>query len=206
MRVFILGAFENSRKNGYLTEKIWRAFQAGAIPLYFGSQYVFEAFNPARFIFVDETKVEVALERVKYLYENPEEYAKILDLPLFQKSFLRNSFTLNPQSVFSGRIRSAIKSFAMCPQSYLGFSTLTNYAIPSLCIFFNATSETKEVVHESCSRMETFSWHMWQKLYLKMQGFFLLRHTGTNLCLTNVGNKAVSGNCNHEKGNKSNTR
>lgn len=43
-------AYENSSHPGYTTEKIYEAFLAGAIPIYWGDPRVEEDFNPAAFI------------------------------------------------------------------------------------------------------------------------------------------------------------
>ncbi|MBP7866501.1 MAG: glycosyltransferase [Acidobacteria bacterium] len=43
-------AYENSSHPGYTTEKIYEAFLAGAVPIYWGSPRVEEDFNPAAFI------------------------------------------------------------------------------------------------------------------------------------------------------------
>ena len=43
-------AFENASHPGYVTEKIVDAFQAGCVPIYWGSSRVTEEFNPTTFI------------------------------------------------------------------------------------------------------------------------------------------------------------
>jgi hypothetical protein len=56
-------AFENASQPGYVTEKIVDAFQAGCVPIYWGSSRVAEEFNPSTFIdfHCDEAEVRHSL-------------------------------------------------------------------------------------------------------------------------------------------------
>jgi alpha(1,3/1,4) fucosyltransferase len=44
-------AMENRAARGYNTEKIINAFQAGSIPIYYGTTEVFDVFNARAFVF-----------------------------------------------------------------------------------------------------------------------------------------------------------
>lgn len=50
---FVL-AMENSKRDGYVTEKIVNAFYSGAIPIYWGSSNISDLFNKDAFINVDD--------------------------------------------------------------------------------------------------------------------------------------------------------
>ncbi len=49
---------ENSDSPGYVSEKILHAFLAGAVPIYYGSSYVFNIFNSKAFVFFDFDSLE----------------------------------------------------------------------------------------------------------------------------------------------------
>lgn len=76
--------FENTCKQGYVTEKILQAKTAGCIPIYWGDEYVTKDFNPNSFIYVNKFKsFNECLEYVKYVDNNFEEYNKYCKEPLF---------------------------------------------------------------------------------------------------------------------------
>merc|ERR1711871_1196018 len=58
-------SIENSKKLGYITEKIWRAIKAGAVPIYYGSRYIFNIFNPKSIIFLEFGRIKDALQQAK---------------------------------------------------------------------------------------------------------------------------------------------
>ena len=73
--------FENVDVPFYITEKIFVAFQSGAIPIYWGTQDVFKVFNREAFIFWDPDHPELALERLAYLEANPDAYKEMQARP-----------------------------------------------------------------------------------------------------------------------------
>ncbi len=79
-------AFENSTMSGYTTEKIFEAFAADTIPVYWGSPRIAEEFNPEAFInchaFPDFKSV---VERVKEINENQELYLKMIKAPIVRE-------------------------------------------------------------------------------------------------------------------------
>jgi GR25 family glycosyltransferase involved in LPS biosynthesis len=79
---FVL-ACENSRSNGYLTEKLLHAKLAGCVPIYWGDPYVELDFNPGSFVNVSDFKTaDELLDRIKFLDTNNEEWIKIANAPL----------------------------------------------------------------------------------------------------------------------------
>ena len=90
---FVL-CMESYVRDGYVTEKILVAFLAGAIPVYYGSQTVFDIFNRESFVFFDVKNPLEAIARIRELEENPREYQRMRNLPIlvdgeqtFQKYF-----------------------------------------------------------------------------------------------------------------------
>jgi GR25 family glycosyltransferase involved in LPS biosynthesis len=74
---------ENSRSNGYLTEKLLHAKLAGCIPIYWGDPFVELDFNPDSFINVSDFKTaDDLLDRIKLLDSNETEWNKVANTPL----------------------------------------------------------------------------------------------------------------------------
>lgn len=77
-------AFENSAFKGYTTEKIYDAFIAGCIPIYWGDPSIERYFNPKRFINYNDYKKENELvDYLIYLDQNPQEAKKYFIEPIF---------------------------------------------------------------------------------------------------------------------------
>jgi len=75
-------AFENSKHGWYFSEKIWQAFSAGVVPLYYGTDDIFEVFNKDAFIYLDPRKPETGLAKIKAAMEDEEVYMRYLRAPL----------------------------------------------------------------------------------------------------------------------------
>ena len=73
---------ENNKAKGYISEKIVNAFLAGCIPIYYGTEEVFNIFNRKSFIFYDAANPKPALERVAYLERNRTAYDMVLEEPI----------------------------------------------------------------------------------------------------------------------------
>ena len=74
--------FENSKVDGYVTEKILEGFSAHTIPIYWGCQEVVKYFNPEAFIYISGPEdVDAAIEMIKYLDNNDEAYLNMLSQP-----------------------------------------------------------------------------------------------------------------------------
>jgi alpha(1,3/1,4) fucosyltransferase len=74
--------FENTSKDGYVTEKIVNAMLAGAIPIYWGDPNVTKHFNPKSFINVHDFKdLSAVVDQVKEIDENDQLYKAMLAEP-----------------------------------------------------------------------------------------------------------------------------
>ncbi len=82
-------AFENSRSNGYTTEKLYDAFESFSIPIYWGNALVAREFNPKAFINCNDydNDFDAVIERVKELDNDPEKYLSMLRENPFQPDF-----------------------------------------------------------------------------------------------------------------------
>lgn len=101
-------AFENSSKNGYLTEKIFDAFAADTIPIYYGDPTVTELINPNTFILVKSKEdFKKAIKLIEKIDQNDKLYEKyfkediiinkkyINDMQKKFKNFIYNIFDQN---------------------------------------------------------------------------------------------------------------
>lgn len=75
-------AFENSSRDGYVTEKLPNALTARTIPIYYGSPSITEEFNPKRFINIhDYSNMEAAIARVREIDQDDAQYLSIVNEP-----------------------------------------------------------------------------------------------------------------------------
>lgn len=87
---------ENSRANGYITEKIFEAIISGCIPIYYGGgtpntneakqSIEPEILNPEAFIFYNGNNEEEAFAKVKELWENQSAYEEFCKIPPFKEN------------------------------------------------------------------------------------------------------------------------
>lgn len=90
-------AFENSRKEGYTTEKIVQAWQAGTIPIYWGNKKVVEEFNPKAFINVyDFNSFDDCIEYIKKVDQDDKLYLSIQKEPIFIENSIGKQYYDNP--------------------------------------------------------------------------------------------------------------
>ena len=74
--------FENEQFDGYTTEKIVEAFAAQTIPIYWGDPSIARTFNPDAFINIrDINSFDQAMEKIKSLDKNDDEYIRMLRAP-----------------------------------------------------------------------------------------------------------------------------
>eukprot|EP00533_Pseudo-nitzschia_delicatissima_P012002 CAMPEP_0197270032 /NCGR_PEP_ID=MMETSP1432-20130617/6560_1 /TAXON_ID=44447 /ORGANISM="Pseudo-nitzschia delicatissima, Strain UNC1205" /LENGTH=238 /DNA_ID=CAMNT_0042735275 /DNA_START=49 /DNA_END=765 /DNA_ORIENTATION=- len=73
---------EHAKEPAYVTEKILMAFLGGCIPIYYGSELVFDIFNRDSFVYYDIENPQPAIDLVQKLEENPSEYSKMLRKPI----------------------------------------------------------------------------------------------------------------------------
>ena len=77
---------ENSKLPGYVTEKIVNAFLSGAVPIYWGTEEIFNLFNKDAFIYYDPKNPQPAIDRILYVIRARS--ARILIISLFHVSIL----------------------------------------------------------------------------------------------------------------------
>lgn len=75
-------AFENTSSEDYVTEKIYDAFLAHTIPIYWGDKNVVKDFNSDAFINVnDHASLDEVVEKIIELDNDDEKYLKMLNAP-----------------------------------------------------------------------------------------------------------------------------
>lgn len=71
--------FENSKTDGYISEKLSDAFEAGTIPIYYGDDTVRELINNRSYIHViDENDFEKKIELIKKIDQNDTLYEEMI--------------------------------------------------------------------------------------------------------------------------------
>ncbi len=76
--------FESVSQEGFNTEKLTDAFFTDSIPVYFGDPYIGDIYNRKAFINVrDYPSFEAAIERIKELDQDDEQYLEMLNEPVF---------------------------------------------------------------------------------------------------------------------------
>ena len=69
---------ENNYQPGYITEKILMAFIAGCIPVYYGTESIFDIFNENSFVFYNISDPQSALEKIRTLESDKDAYEQML--------------------------------------------------------------------------------------------------------------------------------
>lgn len=106
---------ENRDQSGYITEKIIMAFLGGCLPIYWGTQEVFEIFNRDAFLFYKEGKT---VEQIQYLEQNLTAYFELLSEPVLANGSqtIRDYFSFTDQ-VGSGHMKRKIRAMlGLAPQ------------------------------------------------------------------------------------------
>ena len=71
--------FENSKTQGYISEKLVDAFEAGTIPIYFGDDTILELLNNKSYIHVrDESEFDEKIELIKKIDNNDTLYQEMI--------------------------------------------------------------------------------------------------------------------------------
>ena len=71
--------FENSKTDGYISEKLSDAFEAGTIPIYYGDDTVLELLNNRSYIHVrDESEFDEKIELIKKIDQNDTLYQEVI--------------------------------------------------------------------------------------------------------------------------------
>mmetsp|Transcript_1327 Transcript_1327/g.3147 ORF Transcript_1327/g.3147 Transcript_1327/m.3147 type:complete len:108 (+) Transcript_1327:3213-3536(+) len=102
---------ENADVPGYVSDQMLSAYLSGAVPIYFGSRFVFELFNPRSFIFFDLDIPQQALNQIQFYEQNPSEYERMLNEPILANGLetIRKYFSWD-ESIGDGLLRTRIRN------------------------------------------------------------------------------------------------
>jgi hypothetical protein len=93
-------AAENSKGNGYTTEKIIHPFSVGSIPIYWGAERVEKDFNKDAFINVDNfSSLEELANFIEKIDNDKELYERMISSPIFIDNQIPKQFL--PETVLS---------------------------------------------------------------------------------------------------------
>ena len=82
-------SMENSRGETYITEKILHGFNAGIIPIYWGSSRVFDYFNSERFLNIsDISDTTNIINKVHEILQDNNKFLEIVNKPIFNDNKL----------------------------------------------------------------------------------------------------------------------
>ncbi len=84
-------AAENSKRDGYTTEKLIHPFSVKSIPIYWGSDRVTEEFNEKAFINANKLSGEDLVDRVMEIDQNLSLYRNMINEPVFPNNILPDS-------------------------------------------------------------------------------------------------------------------
>lgn len=115
-------AFENSRSNGYTTEKIVDAMIANSLPIYWGDPLIGRDFNTQSFVNVNDINcIDEVVERIVELDKNDTLYLEMLRQP-----WVNNMDMFN----WEGRLLSFLKNIVEKPMDEARY--LTDYGMQKL--------------------------------------------------------------------------
>lgn len=83
---------ENKSSSGYCTEKIFMAFLAGSVPIYWGDPTVEIDFNPNAFINLNGVKIDDIVNKVMEIENNPDKWIKMASTPPLKEGVLENYY------------------------------------------------------------------------------------------------------------------
>lgn len=88
---------EHDKTAGYITEKILNAFAAGCIPIYYGTDEIFDMFNRKAFVYYDPLDLNVSVQQVLHLDSNQTAYEAMMREPILAhgKETVRKYFSLD---------------------------------------------------------------------------------------------------------------
>lgn len=98
---------ENTKTEGYVSEKILNAFMGGTVPIYYGTEDVFKIFNRKAFVFYDEDDPKATVKEVERLLRDEVAYEEIMSQPILASGAFDNFFAFYPQ----GRTVAEIRKF-----------------------------------------------------------------------------------------------
>jgi len=100
---------ENAHVKGYVTEKIVAAFAGGTVPIYSGTEEVFNIFNKDAFIFFDRENPERTKNRVRALLKNETAYRVMLSQPVTRNAQFEKYFSLEKGGALYHEIRAFLR-------------------------------------------------------------------------------------------------
>ena len=85
-------AMENSKADGYISEKIVDSFLAGTIPIYYGDYIADEYINPKTYILINgEKDIDEKIEYIKKIDNDNELYKKIMrEKPIIDNNYINS--------------------------------------------------------------------------------------------------------------------
>lgn len=110
--------FENTKADGYITEKILVAFLGGTVPIYFGTKEVLDIFNEHAFIYYDIANPQPALQRISHLEKNQTAYMAVFSQPILKNGLqtLEKYFSLT-DDVGGGKLKQRIRDMVLGDQT-----------------------------------------------------------------------------------------
>lgn len=106
--------FENKRLRGYVTEKIVNAFLGGAVPIYYGTDDVFEVFNRDAMVFFDDTKPNASINLIRDLTADEDAYDAMVSRPILANGTrtVEDVFSLN-DTLGNGKLKRRIRRMVL---------------------------------------------------------------------------------------------
>jgi Glycosyltransferase family 10 (fucosyltransferase) C-term len=104
----------------YISEKLMNAFLGGCVPIYWGTEEVFNIFNRNAFIYMDVQNATSALERIQYLMDNEEAYWNMVRTqPILAdaENTIRDYFSLS-DDVGNGYLKNKILAMMDLPTAH----------------------------------------------------------------------------------------
>ena len=75
---------ENTKLDGYITEKIILAYLAGCFPIYYGTKEIFDIFHPQSFLYYNVKRPQRSLQVLHYLYTNQTAFQQRMNQPILR--------------------------------------------------------------------------------------------------------------------------
>ena len=116
--------FESTKSGGFMTEKITDAFYSDTIPVYYGSEEVFEIFNREAFIFCrSRDDFDATVQRIIELDNNDEKYLEMINQPILNPKFdyqrFRSDYEAFLRNIFEQPLETAYRrSRVYVPKSH----------------------------------------------------------------------------------------
>lgn len=102
---------EDANIPGYITERIVDGFMAGTVPIYYGTTQIFDIFNKNSFIYYDINDPQEALNRIRFMEDNPDAYQQMLNEPILAdgERTIEKYFSFD-DSIGNGMLKKRVRS------------------------------------------------------------------------------------------------